>query len=81
MFKQFQQLGVYTWNQVSSTAGENKNLMAFVFSDTELFEETVSLFKIKEIYKEKEKKNFMIVAPIKIEIETYLAIYKLGMKL
>jgi len=81
LYKQFEQLGIYTWDQVYATAGKKDNLMAFVFSDTELFKEPVSLFKINNLFKEKENKNFMVAAPIKIQIDTYLAIYKLGMQL
>lgn len=81
LYKQFEQLGAYTWQQVSATAKGKNKLMAFVFSDTELFKQPISLYKTRTIYKEKENKNFMIVTPVKIKISTYLALYKLGMKL
>ena len=55
--------------------------MAFVFSDTELFKKPVSLKNINDLFDVIENKKFMIVTPRKIKIETYLALYKLGMNL
>ena len=81
LFKQFRNLGVYEWNQIQKTAGGKDELMAFVFSDTELFKKSISLKIVKEIVKDLEEKNFMPLSPIEIKTETYLALYKLGMEL
>jgi predicted transcriptional regulator len=81
LYKQFKQLGVYEWKHVSETANKNKEVMAFVFSDTELFKNPISLIATKKIIKELENKNFMALSPVEIKTETYLALYKLGMEL
>ncbi|MEP2057758.1 MAG: hypothetical protein ABJJ05_08125 [Maribacter litoralis] len=81
LYKQFEQLGVYKWEHISKTAKDKEKLMAFIFSDTELFKKNISLKNITEVFKNYENKNFMAVTPIKIKPETYLALYKLGSEL
>jgi predicted nucleic acid-binding protein len=81
LFKQFEQLGVYKWEHISKTAKDKEKMMAFVFSDTELFKKNISLKNISEVFKNYENKKFMAVTPIKIKTETYLALYKLGNEL
>lgn len=81
LFKQFENLGIYKWKDISKTAGKKDKIMAFVFSDTELFNSPISLKRIDNIFNLIENKKFMIVAPIKVKTETYLAVYKQGMNL
>jgi predicted nucleic acid-binding protein len=81
LFKQFEQLGVYKWEHISKTAKNKKEIMAFIFSDTELFKKPISLKNVSTIYKNIEEKKFMAVTPIKIKTETYLALYKSGNEL
>ncbi len=78
VFKRFEDLGIYKWNDIDKTAGKNKEIMAFVFSDTELFEKPVSLNYLKGLFIQSENKKFMVVTPIKIKSETYINIYKRG---
>jgi len=81
LFKQFEQLGVYKWKHIQKTANQNEKIMAFVFSDTELFNNPISLRMINSLFKDYEKVNFLPVSPMKIKNETYIAIYKLGKQL
>lgn len=81
LFKQFEKLGVYKWKHIAQTAGNKDKLMAFVFSDTELFKSPISLKNICTQFDDLENKKFMLIAPRKIKNETYLAFYKLGMDL
>lgn len=81
LFKQFEKLGIYKWKDISETAGKKDKIMAFVFSDTELLKKPISLKKISNSFNVLENKKFMVVAPIKIKTETYLALYKQGMDL
>lgn len=81
LFKQFEKLGIYKWKDISNTAGKKDRIMAFVFSDTELFKKSISLKNINDKFDIIENKKFMVVAPIKIKTETYLTIYKQGMNL
>lgn len=78
LFKQFEKLGIYKWRDIMDTTGNNQRIMAFIFSDTELFKSPISLTSISKTFEILENKKFMIVAPLKIKIETYLALYKLG---
>lgn len=78
LFKQFEKLGIYKWDEVSETAGKKNELMAFIFSDTELFKNPISLKDIIKIFKDLENKKFMIITPIKIKTATYLSFYKQG---
>ncbi len=81
LYKQFQKLGVYKWADIERTAGQKKEIMAFVFSDTELLKAPIHLKHLKEIFLEQESVNFNPTSVIKIKKETYIALYKLGMKL
>lgn len=80
LFKQFEQLGIYKWKDIENTKNKKNEIMAFIFSDTELFNKPIDLKFLKDLFLKKEKKNFMVLSPAKIEIETYLAIYKRGMR-
>ncbi|NER17410.1 PIN domain-containing protein [Spongiivirga citrea] len=79
LFKQFEKLGIYKWKHIVQTAGKKDKLMAFVFSDTELFKSSISLKNICDQFEVIENKKFMLVSPRKIKSETYLSFYKLGM--
>lgn len=81
LFKQFEKLGIYKWKDISETSGKKDKIMAFVFSDTELFKKSISLKNICNTFEVLENKKFMVVAPIKIKTETYIEIYKKGMDL
>jgi len=81
LFKRFEKLGVYKWAQIAKTAKNKDEIMAFVFSDTELLTKPISSVFIKDYFKKKENKNFMIVSPIEIKKETYIELYKKGMSL
>lgn len=78
LFKQFEKLGIYKWKDIKDTAGNNERIMAFVFSDTELLKRPISLVNVSKTFEKLENKKFMIVAPLKIKTETYLALYKQG---
>ncbi len=78
LYKQFEKLGIYKWKDISEKSGEKELLMAFVFSDTELFKDPISLKKTCKIFSALEHKKFMAVTPIKIKSETYFEVLKQG---
>lgn len=80
LFKQFEQLGIYKWKDIAKTIDKNNKIMAFVFSDTELFNKPVDLKFLRILFSNVENKTFMVLSPIKIKTETYLAIYKRGIE-
>ena len=77
-FKQFGESGVYKWQDVFSTAGGdlNKNVLAFRFSHTELFEHHVTLRELKEIT----GRNMAPMAPQRISNKMFVEIYQRGTK-
>lgn len=79
LFNQFKKLGIYKWKDISNTAKNKNEIMAFIFSETELFVNPISIEKTKKIFSKYESKKFMIVAPLKINNETYIRIYKEGL--
>jgi predicted nucleic acid-binding protein/GNAT superfamily N-acetyltransferase len=81
LYKQFKQLGIYSWPQISQTANGKDKIMAFIFSDTELFERNIPISFLRSIFETMENKKFMVVSPIEIKNETYMEIYKKGMNL
>lgn len=81
LYKRFKELGVYEWKHVDETSNSKNEIMAFVFSDTEEFKVLVSFRRIQTLIKSFENKNFMVVSPFKIKKDTYIEIYKQGMKL
>lgn len=81
LFKRFEQLGIYQWKQIAETAGNKQEIMAFIFSDTELFNRNVEMSYINDIFDRVENKKFMVVSPIEIKKETYIDLYKKGMQL
>lgn len=81
LFKRFKELGIYKWEQIQKTVDKNNDIMAFVFSDTELFNENISVNYLKNNFQEKENKKFMILSPIEIKKETFIDFYRKGMKI
>ena len=66
LFRQFEQLGIYRWRDIVKTTDKNNKIMAFIFSDTELFSTPVHLKFLRDLFEKVEDKQFMILSPIKI---------------
>lgn len=81
LFKRFEKLGIYKWTQIAETSKNKDEIMAFVFSDTELFTNPISSVFVKNYFTKHENKNFMIVSPLKIKKDTYIDLYNKGMQL
>ncbi|PZV06031.1 MAG: hypothetical protein DCF32_10440 [Leptolyngbya sp.] len=75
LYKKFKRLGIYKFDDlVTVSKGQDKELMAIRFSNTELFKQPIRL-------KEAEKligKNIHIQAPIKIDARSFELIYNAG---
>ena len=80
IFGRFQHLGIYKWTDVLATArGDYKReLMAFIFSHTETFNNPVSRSCLEEIWRNEIDGKFFIHAPVKITDILFWRIYKLG---
>ncbi len=79
LFRQYKKLGIYSWEQVFSIVEKDikKDLMAFLFSKTEVFDHPISNDELQEIWKE-DNKNFMVISPKKITRERFVKLYKIG---
>ena len=79
LFQQYKKFGVYTWKQVFDVADNdlNENIMAFLFSKTEVFNCPISNNELQRIWK-KDNKNFMVISPVKITKERFFELYKIG---
>jgi len=80
IFNRFQHLGIYRWDDVLGTVQGNceKQLMAFVFSHTEIFENPVHHSRLDEIWRMHRNKNFYVYAPVKVADRLFWEIYKSG---
>ncbi len=80
LFSRFERYGIYKWKDVFEIAKEdiNKKIMAFRFSNTELFKTPVHRDILQAIWKKEEDKNFHIQGPISIPHERFFHLYKLG---
>lgn len=80
LYRGYKNLGVYKFKHLLRTAGGdiNQDIMAFVFSNTELFHTPISHHKMKEIYNTYKQKMFMPITPIEISNELFLYLYKIG---
>ncbi|WOI24146.1 GNAT family N-acetyltransferase [Nonlabens ulvanivorans] len=81
LFKQFESLGIFEWRDISELSKKRSKIMAFIFSDTELFTNKIYLNDVKEMFLANEDKNFMAVTPINIKSSTFISFYKKGMNL
>lgn len=79
LFRLFKRLGIYEWKHVFETAKSNieNDIMAIRFSHTQLFNQPVSLEKLKEIF-ENQKCSLVLQSPLSIPKEIFTEIYKEG---
>lgn len=80
LYGMLQHLGVFTWKDVSSLVRDehDKDIMAFTFSRTEVFDCPVPRHKINELWNRELNKNFNVLSPLKIPDNLYWTLYKLG---
>ncbi len=79
VYNRFRRLGVYQWkNVIEITEGNLESyLMAFTFSRTELFENSINLNQLRNIWKE-DGKNFHLQCPLRIESDRFFKLYNIG---
>jgi predicted nucleic acid-binding protein len=77
LFRRFERLGVYEWQHLRELVEGNldKNIMALKFSNTELFQEPVSLDGVREILQEVEGKSPQPLSPQRISTKAFALIY------
>lgn len=79
LYRRFQHLGIYEWRDVFDVAGKDidKEIMAIIFSDTELFLNPVSL----NMWEEMIGKTPAIYSPSPISKDVFENLYQIGMGL
>jgi len=81
LFSRFQRFGIYKWQDVFETAGNDlsKKIKAFRFSNTELFKKPIPLKHLKEIWSEKDGKRFYPPQSLRpASIQDFFHLYRLG---
>ena len=81
LFKRFQHLGIYQWDDVFRTANNDtsNNIMALRFSNTEMLLNPVSLEPLREIMQSEDRCNLVLQSPQLISSEAFARLYKLAM--
>ncbi len=80
LFSRFKRLGIYKWKDVYQVAKENINqdIMAFRFSNTELFSNPIHRDQLQKIWIKEKNRNFNILSPLRISNELFLHLYEVG---
>ncbi len=80
LYNKFKHLGVYEWKNIFDIANKNINnkIMAFRFSNTELFNNPVPWKSLKKILQQEHNRTAPIQSPIKISNKCFIRLYKLA---
>lgn len=80
LFSRFKRLGIYSWEDVYRVAkwDTSRDIMAFRFSNTELFDNPIHRDELQEIWTKEKARNFNIQGPIRISNDVFLRLYKSG---
>jgi hypothetical protein len=78
LYSRFERLGIYAWEDVLRTAGQNANnkIMALRFSNTVILSRPIGLQTLKNIIREEEDKEPMLQSPQRINNQTFARIYR-----
>jgi hypothetical protein len=82
LFSQFRRLGIYRWDDVFDVANRqvDQEIMAFRFSNTEVFGTPISRDDLQEIWREETGGGFHIHPPISIPRQRFFRLYKMGVQ-
>jgi hypothetical protein len=81
LFKRFEKLGIYKWENIIKLAKNDvtKDIMAIIFTNTEVFTKSITLKEIQKLHKEYQNgKEFNPITSVKISHDLFLTIYKQG---
>jgi predicted nucleic acid-binding protein len=78
VYSRFERLGIYEWEDVLRTAGNNVNnkIMALRFSNTVILPKPIDLQTLKSIIREEEDKDPPLQSPQPIHTRTFARIYQ-----
>ena len=80
LYSKYERLGVYAWNDIYQKANRNpqKEMMAILFSKTEIFKRLISYNQLASLIEKHEAKNISIVSPFRISQSSFEDIYTYG---
>jgi hypothetical protein len=80
LFRRFKRLGVYEWRDVYAVAKQDvtKEIMAFLFSKTELFARPLAWSVMQEVLRAHAGKGSQLQSPIAISEPCFLDMYRRG---
>jgi hypothetical protein len=83
LFSRLRRLGVYRWEDVFEIAKRdaNQEIMAFRFSNTEVFDHPIHRDEMQEIWREETGKSLHLQCPVSMPAQTFFRLYKKGIGL
>jgi GNAT superfamily N-acetyltransferase/predicted nucleic acid-binding protein len=83
LFSRFRRLGVYQWEDVFEVAKQDtdQEIMAFRFSNTEVFDHPIPWNKLQEIWRTETEKGLNLQSPAIISAQRFFDLYKKGIGL
>ena len=83
LFSRFRRLGVYQWEDVFEVAKQDtdQEIMAFRFSNTEVFDHPIHWNELQEIWRTETEKGLNLQSPAIISAQQFFDLYKKGIGL
>jgi predicted nucleic acid-binding protein len=81
LFSQFRRLGVYEWKDVAKVVKKHGEVLAFVFTHTELFRSPVPRSEVMQFLREETGRENPLVGPVAVPSRCFFKIYKRGMEM
>ena len=80
LFQRFRHFGIFEWKNILELAKDNPNnlVKALKFRDTEIFKNAIPFSKVNQVLNSHGRKRNTFTAPLEINNEIFLEIYKLG---
>ncbi|MBX2969794.1 MAG: hypothetical protein KF803_10530 [Cyclobacteriaceae bacterium] len=80
LFSTFRRFGIYSWKEIFKLAKGNINhkIKVLQFSDTEVFEKTISFSETNRILEAQGFKKQTFVSPVKVSSKVFSEIYRLS---
>jgi GNAT superfamily N-acetyltransferase len=80
LYRRFKRLGVYEWSDVFALANHDvtRPIMAFRFSKTELFKQSIGFRTMQEVIKRHTGKGQQVQSPVTLSEECFFDIYRRG---
>lgn len=83
LYQKFKNYGIYEWKDIYDAADKNafKEMKAIKFSDTEVFQDVISIKQIAEVFEKNDRKKNTFTSPVEVSKEIFNQLYKIGKRL